>query len=287
MRIGGSQGRGRTGCRGSWLGMWMAGLHVGISTVREEPVLGLKRLVLPVSYWRAVEFSYVWRHLSCGEGARVLDLGSPKDLAIFLARYRKIEMVAVDILPRAVALSKRYAAAQRLDGKGVGMVRSEQQDGRHMSYDDGCFDAAFSVSVLEHIPDGGDTDAVRELVRVVKPGGLILFTVPYDVGYRETFVNESVYERAQQGSESVFFERHYDEKTLHERLLSMPGTRVIDVELWGEGAIRVEHFLNQHAWLRNLISPIEVFLAAIFLRRISPKRGGRPMAAFATLQKVP
>ena len=63
-------------------------------------------------------------------------------------------------------------------------VPSEVQDGRKLSYPDDSFDAAFSVSVIEHIPDQGDTAAVRELLRVVKPGGVVIITTPYDTAYR-------------------------------------------------------------------------------------------------------
>src|ERR1700674_4328553 len=62
------------------LGIWRAGMLVGLRSLRREPALGLRRLVLPVSYWRAAEFAFVWKYLTCPLGARVLDLGSPKDL---------------------------------------------------------------------------------------------------------------------------------------------------------------------------------------------------------------
>jgi SAM-dependent methyltransferase len=183
------------------LGIWTAGVLVGLRTFREEPVLGLKRLALPVSYWRSVEFAYVWRQLALGSGARVLDLGSPKDLATMLAKHRGYEVVATDILPEAIDLSERYARAQRLHGHGPGLVSSEVQDGRALTYEDGSFDAAYSVSVLEHIPDAGDSAAIRELVRVVRPGGLVVVTVPFDRRYRETFVDGAVYERKPVASE--------------------------------------------------------------------------------------
>src|SRR5258706_14203485 len=112
-----------------------------------------------------------------------------------LARHRGYEVVATDILPEAIVLSRRYATAQGLDGEGPGRVHSELQDGRALTYPDGYFDAAYSVSVLEHIPDGGDSAAISELIRVTRPGGVVVVTVPYDRAYRETFVEGPVYER--------------------------------------------------------------------------------------------
>ena len=270
------------------LGVWGAGVLVGLRSLRREPVLGLKRLVLPVSYWRSREFGYAWQHLTCPPGSRVLDLGSPKDLAAMLARHRAYHVVATDILPQAVALSQRYADAQQLNGQGAGRatgtVRSEVQDGRALSYPDASFDAAYSVSVLEHIPDGGDTAAIRELLRVVRPGGVVVVTVPFDRRYRETFVHGQVYERKAGGSEPVFYERHYDRRTLHERLLSTELADVVDLSYWGEGAVRMERILARLGPLRAPLYPLEGVLA-ILLRPLDPDDAGHPMAAFLTLRR--
>ena len=196
---------------------------MGATTIRREPILGLKRLILPTSYWRSVEFQYVWNQLVGKESHRLFDLGSPKDLSSFLAGQAGLEIVATDILDSATELGEKYATAQGISGTGPGKVLSETQDGRALAYPDASFDGAFSVSVIEHIPDRGDSEAIRELVRIVKPGGLIAVTVPYDGAYRETFVDGDVYERTAGGGPPIFFERHYDEATLHERLLSVPG----------------------------------------------------------------
>ncbi|HWC74521.1 MAG TPA: class I SAM-dependent methyltransferase [Gemmatimonadales bacterium] len=268
------------------LGVWTAGMRIGLRTLRKEPVLGLKRLALPVSYWRSREFAYVGRQLQLRPGARVLDLGSPKDLAVMLARHRGYEVVATDILPDAIALSRRYARAQGLDGRGPGRVHSEVQDGRALEYPNGSFDAAYSVSVLEHIPDRGDETAIRELLRVVKPRGIVVVTVPYDVTYRETFVPGPVYERRPVGSEPIFFERHYDEAALADRLLGSPFAEVVDVSYWGEGMVRAESLLNRLGPAALPLSPLQALFATLWLRRVRPSANGRhPMAAFFTLRR--
>ena len=258
---------------------------VGLRTIRKEPVLGFKRLALPVSYWRSREFAYVWRQISLAAPAKVFDLGSPKDLAVMLARHRGYQVVASDILPDAIALSERYASAQGLAGDGAGRVRSVVQDGRSLTFPDDSFDAAFSVSVLEHIPDRGDSFAIQELIRVVRPGGLVVVTVPYDLAYRETFLDGSVYERAQRGHEPVFFERHYDSSALAQRLLFSRDADVIDLQFWGEGRVRVEAMLSGLGPARTLLSPFEALLGTAALRKVNPDGGEHPMAAFLTLRK--
>jgi len=258
---------------------------VGLRTLRQEPVLGLKRLALPVGYWRAVEFAYVWRQLGQPAGARVLDIGSPKDLAAMLAYHRGYEVVATDILPTAVLLSRRYGSAQGLEGHGRGRVHSEVQDARALTYADDSFDAAYSVSVIEHIPDDGDSAAMRELMRVVRPGGVVVVTVPYDRRYRETFVDGPVYERKPLGSEAVFFERHYDRESLTQRLLGQGTAEVVDLSFWGEGAVRMEALLDRLGPLRLPLSPLEAFLSTALLRRVDPDGRAHPMAAFFTLRR--
>ena len=267
------------------LGIWTSGLLVGLRTIRKEPMLGIKRLALPISYWRSREFAYVWRQIDLSAPAHVLDLGSPKDLAVMLARHRGYRVVATDILPDAVALSERYARAQGLAGDGSGRVRSEVQDGRALTYPDDHFDAAFSVSVLEHIPDRGDSFAIQELIRVVRPGGVVVITVPFDLEYRETFFDGPVYERKQSGSEPVFFERHYDMRGLAQRLLRSREADVIDLQFWGEGRVRIEAMLTGLGRARTLLSPVEAFLGTAALKKVDLDGADHPMAAFITLRK--
>jgi len=268
------------------LDIWAAGVGVGLRTLRREPMLGLKRLALPVSYWRSAEFAYACRQLRLPPGARVFDLGSPKDLAALLARQRGYEVVATDILPEAIDESRRYALAQGIDGRGPGRVHSELQDGRALTYPDASFDAAFSVSVLEHIPDGGDSQAIRELLRIVRPGGRVVVTVPFDRSYRETFVDGPVYERSPVGSEKVFFERHYDRTALASRLFAPGVAEVVDLGFWGEGAIRGEKLLDRLGPLRAPLSPLEAFFSSALLGPVDPDDGGHPMAAFFTLCRL-
>ena len=268
------------------LDIWAAGVGVGLRTLRREPMLGLKRLALPVSYWRSAEFAYACRQLRLPPGARVFDLGSPKDLAALLARQRGYEVVATDILPEAIDESRRYALAQGIDGRGPGRVHSELQDGRALTYPDASFDAAFSVSVLEHIPDGGDSQAIRELLRIVRPGGRVVVTVPFDRSYRETFVDGPVYERSPVGSEKVFFERHYDRTALASRLFAPGVAEVVDLGFWGEGAIRGEKLLDRLGPLRAPLSPLEAFFSSALLGPVDPDDGGHPKAAFFTLPRL-
>ena len=261
--------------------IWTAGLAIGLATLRREPILGLKRVLLPSSYWRTMEFAYVYRQLRLPAGAAVLDVGSPKELALILARRRGYAVTATDLLPEPVEVARRYAEAQGISGDGAGRVRTETQDGRHLTYPDNHFDAAFAVSVLEHIPGNGDTEAMREMVRVVKPGGLVVVTTPYDLKYREDSVAGSFSGRP---GEETIWERHYDEDELEKRLLGVDGVQCVDRQLWGEGTLSGEAMLGRMGRLRAFASPAEAAMAAACLRPV--RLGDRPMAVFFTLRKL-
>lgn len=256
---------------------WVGALAVGAHTLRRHPVLGLKRLILPANYWRAAEFAYVLSALRVPPGGRVLDLGSPKVLAPILARRYGCEVVSTDIQLHEVTEARGYATVGDL-------VRAEVQDGRRLSYPTASFDAAYSVSVLEHIPGEGDSTAIGELIRVLKPGGTLVITVPYHGSYQEVFVDGTVYERPQQGNEPVFFERHYDDAALSTRLLGRAGASVEDRALWGESRIPMAGWLDRLGRWRTLLSPLEPLLSAVFLAPL-PAGDGRPLAAFLTLRK--
>jgi 2-polyprenyl-3-methyl-5-hydroxy-6-metoxy-1,4-benzoquinol methylase len=57
-----------------------------------------------------------------------------------------------------------------------GSIGLAQADATQMPYRDSAFDAAICSETLEHIPD--DRGVVREIARVLKPDGLLFFTVP-------------------------------------------------------------------------------------------------------------
>lgn len=86
-------------------------------------------------------------------------------------------------------------------------------DGRQLPFADGQFDLVTSISVLEHLEGQGDTEMARELCRVLKPGGLFIFSVPVADQFAEL----------DRTTGCDYFIRLYDGPALEKRLIQIPG----------------------------------------------------------------
>jgi SAM-dependent methyltransferase len=98
------------------------------------------------------------------EPARLLDAGCGSGRTLDeLARYGRVS--GIDLSPEAVAAARRRGH----DDVHVSAVE-------HLPFPDATFDVVTCLDVIEHTPD--DRATLAELLRVTRPGGLLLVTVP-------------------------------------------------------------------------------------------------------------
>ncbi|MCL4248899.1 MAG: hypothetical protein KJ065_12200, partial [Anaerolineae bacterium] len=77
--------------------LYRYGIRVGTSLLLHgKMVLGLKKVIQPVGYWRVPEYRFVLQEANFKTGERVLDIGSPKLLALYLTKFRGVEVYATD-----------------------------------------------------------------------------------------------------------------------------------------------------------------------------------------------
>ncbi len=100
-----------------------------------------------------------------GPGTRVLEIGSGPGYAAARAAERGASVVGVDVAAAMVALARDLHP-------GLDFRRA---DAEALPFDDGAFDAAVGNFVVLHL--GRPKRAVRELTRVLGPGGRVALTV--------------------------------------------------------------------------------------------------------------
>jgi SAM-dependent methyltransferase len=208
-----------------WTDLYVLSLRLGLRHVTTRQ--GLIRVVVPLDPSRYLELPAARRELAARRGDRVLDLASPKLLAVALARTG-VHVTSVDELAPEIEAWRRLAA-------GVPNVRFQVADGRALPLADASFDHAYSISVLEHIADAGDAEALRELARVVRPGGRVFVTLPYAREYREDWRDAPAYADHGASDGRYFFQRWYDTAGVDRLVASAP-----ELELLRRETVRLQ-----------------------------------------------
>jgi SAM-dependent methyltransferase len=219
--------------------MYSYGLKVGAQLLRHGNLnQAARRLLVPVNFWRTVEFDLVLKEGRFQSTDRVLDIGSPKLISLYIAKKLGAEVYATDIDEYFV---KTYTDLGAWEGLAPERFRVGVEDGRHLSFADASFDKVFSISVIEHIPDAGDFECMGEIARVLKPGGLCLVTVPFWPTSRELYSSPDGFYWAKEqvvgasdAEGRVFWERRYSEEDLRQRLIAPSGLRVRALRYVGE-----------------------------------------------------
>jgi len=120
----------------------------------------------------ARELEYGWISRRTLSSDSLLDVGSGvSDFPAILSLLAN-NVVAVDITDYG---KEHTVIAEKFQTSYKWMLA----DARKLQYSDNTFDCVTCVSVLEHIPDGGDISAMQEMLRVCKVGGRVLISVPY------------------------------------------------------------------------------------------------------------
>jgi SAM-dependent methyltransferase len=172
--------------------------------------VGLLRLLVPMDPWRYYELGRVVEQDFEGP---CLDVSSPKLVASLLQREGRGDWTAVDLFATEI---ERW---RHVDPK----LRLEVCDATDLPYPDESFAHCVCISVIEHIPGDGDSRAMAEMWRVLRPGGILELTTEISPQGEDRYVNKRVYGEASAEEDGrVFFGRRYTDGALDERLLREP-----------------------------------------------------------------
>ena len=111
-------------------------------------------------------------------GTKVIDVGCGAGRHSYEAYRRGADVIAFD--QNAEELAEVDTMLQAMGAEGEAPESAKAQvvvgDALALPYPDGTFDVVIASEILEHVPD--DETAIAELVRVLRPGGSLVVTVP-------------------------------------------------------------------------------------------------------------
>lgn len=190
-----------------------------------------------VSYARAYEIEFAFSRLDPSPDAVVLDIGSGDSPFIPFAATRGVRMIGSD-LDVSVGAAKKVCPPVR-EGKLDDRLLLVQADGTRLPFADGSLRWVVSISVIEHIPSDGDLLMMKEVARVLAPGGRAVITTegasqastcwilqPFYVGHQYDRV---AFDDLDDDSEGFLgFYRWYDPEDLVLRLGTVDGLELVE-----------------------------------------------------------
>jgi SAM-dependent methyltransferase len=185
----------------------------------------------------------------------MLDVGSPKCFGLYLANKLEVEVEMTDV--SRLNLDEYQLMSKRLEPKAKGHVHFATQDARALDYENAAFDIVYAMSVIEHVEgETGDSQSVREMVRVLRPGGVLLFSVPFGKKYTVQRRRGLAHAVEKTEDESLyFFQRIYDRAALESRILpALEGLRVRSQwTIWRERELPVRMFKKLGESMQGLL----------------------------------
>ncbi|MDD4869247.1 MAG: class I SAM-dependent methyltransferase [Kiritimatiellae bacterium] len=207
--------------------------------------------VNPVSSIRYFEFPFIERYMPHISGGRYLDVSSPMLFGCWwLAKHSDVEIDFIN--PDKNDL---YTNNMILKGLGFqGRARFCPQDASKLPWPDGTFDGIWMISVIEHIAEPDDIQALLELQRVLGKGAKLVLTTIVSSEFRKEYRSYSTYKIANikpDAQGNYFFQRRYDAQTLKSRIIDVLDRMTLrESEIWTE---KKDGLFDEYVqgWLKN------------------------------------
>jgi SAM-dependent methyltransferase len=134
-------------------------------------------LLHPVGYWESVELPLMMRELLPAPGERILDVGGPKLMALYLAEKLGARVDATEVREAQVRNFTRLRELRHVPGDRLHITIAS---GEGLPYDDELFSKAYCMDVITPREAGAGLAVLRELCRVLLPGGRCSVTIPFN-----------------------------------------------------------------------------------------------------------
>jgi len=235
--------------------------------------LGLRPLVKGLDFYRYIEYcillEQLWiRGISNGS---LLDLGCGEEpLSAYLAARCGLTVTALDADEDKIMIQNRYRASQGLE-KALTLLK---RDGVDTGLAEDSIDNAVCLALMPLLANDRDISIMREIGRIVRPGGLVFVSTTYGRNYEERSFDVS----------AKGFLRVYDMEGLKSRIINPSGLTLREMVFFGARTFRFDRFWYSLPFLARLpIRFLSPLLSTAFLSYEHYHR--RPEGAFLILSK--
>ena len=115
---------------------------------------------------------FVLHLLNVKKEEKILDVGCEAGAMMVYAGLLGAEVYGVDICPESVEKANKYLSKYSVKGKAV------VGDARKINFPDNYFDKVISSDFIEHLSAKNNIQVLKEIKRVLKPGGVIVLKTP-------------------------------------------------------------------------------------------------------------
>ena len=140
---------------------------------------------------RYFEYDIVLRWLDSDKSfMNILAIGSQDSMLPILLTFTGKKVVCVDPF-NDVIQQKIFAEIMEVKNDMHAVLAYRQR----LPFRENYFDVVTCISTLEHIPDDGDSFTLREIIRVLRPGGTLMMSFPWQKYYYEYLGTEPIVSR--------------------------------------------------------------------------------------------
>jgi len=211
-------------------------LKESLSLASFNALLSGRALLKGLDYFRFIEYVILFqqfKYLKTGN-RKILDVGCGEEpLGLFMSFKKGYSVYAIDSDPHKISIQSKYL--KKLQQKRSLMYSPAVKDAGQTGFADSFFDSIFCLALLLLLPGDKDKEIMKEIGRIVKPGGYVFVSLSIGGRYEEV-VNDSI---------AKGFTRVYDEKAIDTRILAPSGLTLVNKIYFGE-----QRFSFSRKWYR-------------------------------------
>lgn len=224
--------------------------------LRFTAAFNIINIIKGIDYYRVIEYPVVLSILENyldqdKNNNNLLDIGSlDTPFPLYLAD-KGFKVFALDINKRVISLE---TIAKNFN---IEYLKSIIANATKLPFNDNIFDGVTAISSIEHILPlkDGDSSAIKEIGRILKPNGIAIITIPFNDNFKE--------EWRYQSDHGKYLIRRYNTEEIQSRLIKQSGLDLLDLVFFCDD---LKFYKIWYKFLFYIFAPISFIFALIFIK---------------------